>query len=63
MQIINGARDSVVPPSKAEYLHARPPRSKLDIIDAGHFIWEDAADTYASLVTSGWAGGYASVVR
>jgi len=57
--IINGARDAVVPPANAEYLHERLPKSKLDIIDAAHFIWEDAADTYASLVTSWWAGGYA----
>jgi pimeloyl-ACP methyl ester carboxylesterase len=56
--IINGARDPVVPPVNAEYLHERLPRSKLDIIDAGHFIWEDAADQYAALVTSWWAGGY-----
>ena len=56
--IINGARDPVVPPINAEYLHERLPKSKLELIDAGHFIWEDAADTYASLVTSWWAGGY-----
>jgi pimeloyl-ACP methyl ester carboxylesterase len=57
--IINGARDPVVPPVNAEYLHERLPKSKLEIIDAGHFIWEDAADTYSALVTSWWAGGYA----
>lgn len=57
--IITGARDPVVPPVNAEYLHERLPKSKLEIIDAGHFIWEDAADTYAALVTSWWAGGYA----
>ena len=57
--IINGARDAVVPPVNAEYLHERLPRSQLNIIDATHFIWEDAADTYAELVTSWWAGGYA----
>jgi hypothetical protein len=57
--IINRARDAVVPPVNAEYLHERLPKSKLDIIDAGHFVWEDAADTYAALVTSWWAGGYA----
>jgi pimeloyl-ACP methyl ester carboxylesterase len=59
--IINGARDPVVPPVNAIYLHERLPRSQVEIIDAGHFIWEDAADTYAALVTSWWAGGYASV--
>jgi len=50
----------VVPPVNAEYLHERLPKSKLEIIDAGHFVWEDAADTYAALVTSWWAGGYAN---
>ena len=59
--IINGARDRVVPPVNAEYLHERLPKSRLEIIDAGHFIWEDAADTYAALVTGWWAGGYAKV--
>jgi pimeloyl-ACP methyl ester carboxylesterase len=58
--IINGARDPVVAPVNACYLPERLPKSKLDIIDAGHFLWEDAADTYAALVTSWWAGGYAN---
>lgn len=58
--IITGARDAVVPPVNAEYLHERLPNSKLDIIDAGHFIWEDAADQYAARVTNWWAGGYAT---
>jgi pimeloyl-ACP methyl ester carboxylesterase len=60
VQIIAGARDPAVPPVNAEYLHERLPRSKLDIVDAGHFTWEDAADEYAALVTSWWSGGYVS---
>jgi len=32
----------------------------LDIIEAGHFSWEDAADEYAVLVTSWWGGTYAA---
>jgi pimeloyl-ACP methyl ester carboxylesterase len=59
VQIIAGARDHVVPPVNAEFLHQRLPRSKLDFIDASHFIWEDAADQYGALVASWWAGGYA----
>ena len=61
VQIITGARDAVVPPVNAEYLHERLPKTKLAIIDATHFIWEDAADQYAALVTSWWAGGYAAI--
>jgi pimeloyl-ACP methyl ester carboxylesterase len=59
VQIIAGKRDTVIPPSNAEFLHTRLPNSKLDIIDAGHFAWEDNAGEYASLVTSWWAEGYA----
>jgi pimeloyl-ACP methyl ester carboxylesterase len=60
VQIIAGARDPAVPPGNSEFLHERLPNSKLDIIDAGHFTWEDAADEYAALVTSWWTGGYAT---
>jgi pimeloyl-ACP methyl ester carboxylesterase len=60
VQIIAGRRDTAVPTANAEFLHERLPHSKLDIIDAGHFTWEDGADDYATLVTTWWSGGYAT---
>ena len=63
VQIIAGARDAAVPPVNAEFLHGRLPKSKLDIIDAGHFTWEDGADEYAALVTSWWGGGHATAAK
>jgi pimeloyl-ACP methyl ester carboxylesterase len=60
VQIIAGVRDPAVPPVNAEFLHERLPHSKLDIIDVGHYTWEDAADEYAAVVTSWWGGGYAT---
>jgi pimeloyl-ACP methyl ester carboxylesterase len=60
VQIIAGRRDAAVPPVNAEVLHERLANSKLDVIDAGHFTWEDAAGEYARLVTSWWSGGYAT---
>jgi pimeloyl-ACP methyl ester carboxylesterase len=60
VQIIAGTRDALVPPVNAEFLHTRLPNSKLAIIDAGHFTWEDAPDEYATLTTNWWAGGYAA---
>jgi pimeloyl-ACP methyl ester carboxylesterase len=60
VQIIAGARDPLVPAVNAEYLDQRLPTSKLNILDAGHFTWEDAADEYAALATSWWQGGYAT---
>jgi pimeloyl-ACP methyl ester carboxylesterase len=56
VQIIAGAGDTAVPPVNARFLHERLPHSKLDVIDAGHFTWEDAAADYAALVTSWWRG-------
>jgi pimeloyl-ACP methyl ester carboxylesterase len=58
VQIIGGLWDFSVPPSNHRYLDRHLPNAKLDLVDAGHFTWEDAADKYADLVTSWWAGGY-----
>jgi pimeloyl-ACP methyl ester carboxylesterase len=54
VQVIAGAADTAVPPGNARFLHERLPHSKLDVIDAGHFTWEDSAAEYATLVTSWW---------
>jgi pimeloyl-ACP methyl ester carboxylesterase len=61
VQIIAGRRDPAVPPGNGEFLRERLPTSKLEVIEAGHFTWEDAAEEYAALVTRWWSGGYASV--
>jgi pimeloyl-ACP methyl ester carboxylesterase len=52
VQIIAGRRDTLVPPSNAEFLHARLADSKLDILDTGHFAWEDGAEDYLELTRS-----------
>jgi pimeloyl-ACP methyl ester carboxylesterase len=56
VQIIAGAGDTVVPPVNARFLDERLPHTKLDVIDTGHFTWEDAAAEYAALVTRWWRG-------
>jgi pimeloyl-ACP methyl ester carboxylesterase len=52
IQIIAGRHDALVPPSNAEFLHARLAHSKLDILETGHFAWEDGADDYLELTRS-----------
>jgi pimeloyl-ACP methyl ester carboxylesterase len=52
VQIIAGRHDALVPPSNAEFLHERLADSKLDILDTGHFTWEDGADDYLDLARS-----------
>jgi pimeloyl-ACP methyl ester carboxylesterase len=48
--IINGRHDRVVPLSNAEFVEERLPTSRVAIIDAGHFIWEEAPAEYASII-------------
>ncbi|HEX4188614.1 MAG TPA: alpha/beta hydrolase [Solirubrobacteraceae bacterium] len=59
VQIIAGRHDGLVPPSNAEFLHARLPDSKLDILETGHFTWEDGAGDYLALTRS-WIEGHST---
>jgi pimeloyl-ACP methyl ester carboxylesterase len=54
--IIAGARDTLVPPVNASFLHERLPHSQLEVIDTGHFTWEDAPAYYAAVISSWWRG-------
>jgi pimeloyl-ACP methyl ester carboxylesterase len=56
--IINGRHDRVVPLANAEFLHQRLPTSRLVIIDAGHFVWEEAPAAYASAVLDSITGDW-----
>jgi pimeloyl-ACP methyl ester carboxylesterase len=55
--IINGRHDRVVPLANAEFLDQRLPASRLVIIDAGHFVWEEEPSQYASAVIDAITGG------
>ena len=48
--IINGLHDRVVPVANAEFLDERLPVSRVVLIDAGHFVWEEAPAEYASAI-------------
>lgn len=55
--IIAGRRDRVVPLANAEFLEERLPNSRLVIVDAGHFVWEEEAGEYGSIIADWVAGG------
>jgi len=57
-QITVGLHDPFVPVSNAEGLKRKLPKSKLDILDCGHFAWEDAASEYGKLACAFIQGGY-----
>jgi pimeloyl-ACP methyl ester carboxylesterase len=56
--IINGRHDRVVPLANAEFLDQRLPISRLMIIDAGHFVWEEEPAQYASAVLDTITGSW-----
>jgi len=58
VQIIAGRTDPYVPASNAEELHAALPGSKLDILECGHFAWEDESAKYGRIASEWLRGGY-----
>ncbi len=56
--VISGKNDPFVPPSNGDFLAERMPHCRTEIVEAGHFVWEDAADTYAALVSAWISEGY-----
>jgi pimeloyl-ACP methyl ester carboxylesterase len=59
VKIINSDHDPMVPLANAEYLNERLPRCELTVLDAGHFAWEDKADSYGDAVLAWLEGGFA----
>jgi pimeloyl-ACP methyl ester carboxylesterase len=54
--IINGRHDPVVPLANAEFLDERLPNSRLVVLEAGHFVWEEAPAEYASTILDSITG-------
>jgi pimeloyl-ACP methyl ester carboxylesterase len=54
--IINGRHDRVVPVANAEFLDERLPTSCVVLIDAGHFVWEEAPAEYAAIILDSITG-------
>jgi pimeloyl-ACP methyl ester carboxylesterase len=57
-QITVGRHDPFVPVSNAEGLHRGLPKSNLNVLDCGHFVWEDAAAEYGRLASDFIKGSY-----
>ncbi|WP_300605520.1 alpha/beta hydrolase, partial [Trebonia sp.] len=54
--IIAGRRDRAVPLANAEFLDERLPASRLVLLDAGHFAWEEMPKEYASAILDSITG-------
>ncbi len=51
-----GRTDRVVPLPNTEFLDRRLPTSRVVILDAGHFAWEEAPTEYASVILDSITG-------
>jgi len=60
VQIITGRNDPIVPVANAEFLHARLPNSRLDVLEAGHLAWEEVSAEYGAIIAAWVDGGYLS---
>lgn len=58
VQIVCGRDDPLVPMANQEFLHERLPHSRMDLLQAGHFAWEEAPDLYGDVLTGWLSGGY-----
>ncbi len=56
--IIAGRHDRVVPLANAAFLDERLPTSRVVIVDAGHFVWEEAPTKYAAIVLDSITGSW-----
>lgn len=48
--VVSGRHDHVVPLANATFLVDRLPHGRSVVLDAGHFVWEEVPDQYASAV-------------
>lgn len=55
---ISGAHDPFVPPSNGALLAERLPHCVHEIVESGHFVWEEASARYAELITGWIDSGY-----
>ncbi len=56
--IIAGLHDRVVPLDNARFLDDRLPTSRVVIVDAGHFVWEEASTKYAAIILESATGNW-----
>jgi pimeloyl-ACP methyl ester carboxylesterase len=61
VQIVCGRDDPLVPTPNQKFLHERLPNSRMDLLPAEHFAWEEVPDLYGEILVNWLAGGYRKV--
>jgi pimeloyl-ACP methyl ester carboxylesterase len=63
VQIVCGRHDPLVPMGNQEFLRQRLPNTRMDLLDAGHFAWEEVPDLYGNVLVGWLGGGYRELQR
>jgi pimeloyl-ACP methyl ester carboxylesterase len=58
VQIVSARDDPLVPPANQDFLHERLPNSRIDLLAAGHFAWEESPDIYGDVLVRWLNVGY-----
>jgi pimeloyl-ACP methyl ester carboxylesterase len=58
VEITSGRDDPLVPTPNQEFLHQRLPNSRMDLLPAGHFAWEETPDLYGDVLVKWLGAGY-----
>jgi pimeloyl-ACP methyl ester carboxylesterase len=58
VQIVCGRDDPLVPTPNQDFLHERLPNSRMDLLPAEHFAWEEVPDLYCDVLVNWLSGGY-----
>jgi pimeloyl-ACP methyl ester carboxylesterase len=56
--VLAGKNDPIVPPANGQLLADHLPHCRNRLLEGGHLIWEDAAETYAASLIEWVSGGY-----
>lgn len=57
-QIVHGRDDKLVPTPNQLFLREHLPNSRIDLLPAQHFAWEEVPELYADVLTRWIGGGY-----
>ncbi|HEY3083389.1 MAG TPA: alpha/beta hydrolase [Chloroflexota bacterium] len=63
VQIVCGRDDTLVPTPNQEFLHARLPNSRMNLLPAGHFAWEEVPDLYGDVLINWLSAGYREATK
>jgi len=58
VQIVSARDDPLVPTPNQDFLHSRLPNSRIDLLPAGHFAWEEVPDLYGEVLIRWLSDGY-----